>query len=48
MEFERLKLIKEYKTNPPKPKPPQEGEEAEEPPPPVPEGEEPPVFVDYM
>lgn len=47
MEFERLKLLREYKTDPPKPT----GEDGTEQPPPTPvpaEGEEPPIFVDYM
>ena len=48
MEFERLKLLREYQTDPPKPKPPEDGEEQPLPPPEPVEGEEPPLFVDYM
>lgn len=43
MEFERVKLIKEYQTDPPKVS---DGGEAA--PSPAAEGEEKPVFVDYM
>ncbi len=48
MEFERLKLIKEYKTDPPKTQASEvEGEEKQ--PSPQPEdGEELPVYIDYM
>jgi hypothetical protein len=45
MEFERMKLISEYKTDPPKPS--GEDETAAAAPPPATEGET-PVFVDYM
>ena len=55
MGFERLKLIKEFKTDPPAPKPTEEGEgegisEGEEPPPPPPmENEDgtPMSYIDY-
>lgn len=49
MEFERLKLIKEFKTDPPPAKPAEEG--AEEPPPPPPTQNEngtPMIYIDYM
>lgn len=45
LEFERKKLIEEYKTDPPKPSG-EDGAEAAAPPPA--NGEEEPVFIDYM
>lgn len=47
MEFERKKLINEYKTNPPAKTSDQDGT-APPPPEKLAEGEEPPVFIDYM
>ena len=44
LEFERKKLINEYKTDPPKPS----GDEEAEAVPPPETGEEGPVFIDYM
>lgn len=43
MEFERIKLINQYKVDPPA-----KTSEQGEPPEPVPEGEEKPVYIDYM
>ena len=43
MEFERIKLINEYKVDPP-----ERGGDPEAAPPPPAEGEEKPVYIDYM
>ena len=49
MEFERLKLLKEFKTDPPPAKPAGEGDEESPPPPPTQnEDGSPMVYVDYM